>query len=219
MSRLPRITGDGRTRGLAGIVALAVGQAVAAGVAAFATRDVFAALGDSATALPVLALVFIAAAGLAIAVLRYAERVVAERVGQDYVAALRLLLFRHLTRVSARDLAQRRNGALSLRFVGDLSAVRSWVSLGLARLISALIVLPAATGVLFLLNPAFGIAAAVPIALGLLMMALFGRQLGPAHKRLRSRRARLAADMSERIPHAPELRLLGRVRTETRHLV
>ena len=219
MRHLPPITGDGRARGLAGIVALAVGQAAAAGVAAFATRDVFAALGGSATDLPVLALASIAAAGLMIAVLRYSERVVAERVGQDYVAALRLLLFRHLTRVSARDLAERRNGALSLRFVGDLSVVRGWVSLGLARLISALIVLPAATGVLFLLNPSLGIAAAVPIVLGLLLMALFGRQLGPAHRRLRKRRARLAADMSERVPHAPELRLLGRVSTETRHLV
>ena len=39
--------------------------------------------------------------------------------------------------MSARDVADRRSGALAMRFVGDLAAVRGWVSLGIARLISA----------------------------------------------------------------------------------
>lgn len=218
MSSLPPITGEGRWRGISLVVVLALGQAAAAGIAAFATRDVFAAFRDASTALPTTALGFVASAGLAIAMLRFGERVVAEKVGQHYAASLRLKLFKHMTRVSARDLAERRSGALSLRFVGDLAAVRGWVSLGLARLISALIVLPAATGALFYMNPDLGIAAGVPIAIGLIVLVLAGPRLGPAHKRLRSRRARLAADMSERIPHAPELRLLGRVRTETRQM-
>ena len=218
MSSLPPITGDRRWRGISLVVALALGQAAAAGIAAFATRDVFAAFRDASTALPVLALGLVASAGIAIAALRFGERVVAEKVGQNYAASLRLKLFRHMTRVSARDLSERRSGALSLRFVGDLTAVRGWVSLGLARMISSLIVLPAATGALFIMNPDLGIAAGIPIAIGLIVLVLAGPRLGPAHKRLRSRRARLAADMSERIPHAPELRLLGRVRTETRRM-
>ncbi len=218
MSSLPSITGEGRWRGISLVVVLALGQAAAAGIAAFATRDVFAAFRDASTALPALALGLVASAGLGIALLRFGERVVAEKVGQHYAASLRLKLFKHMTRVSARDLAERRSGALSLRFVGDLAAVRGWVSLGLARMISALIVLPAATGALFYMNPDLGIAAGVPIAIGLIVLVLAGPRLGPAHKRLRSRRARLAADMSERIPHAPELRLLGRVRTETRQM-
>ncbi len=218
MSSLPSITGEGRWRGISLVVALALGQAAAAGVAAFATRDVFAAFRDTSVALPVAALVLVASAGVAIALLRFGERVVAEKVGQNYAASLRLKLFKHMTRVSARDLAERRSGALSLRFVGDLAAVRGWVSLGLSRMISSLIVLPTATGALFFLNPDLGIAAGIPIAIGLMVLAAAGPRLGPAHKRLRSRRARLAADMSERIPHAPELRLLGRVRTETRRM-
>ncbi len=219
MSALPPISGNGRRKGIAVIIGLALGQAASAGIAAFATRDVFAAFRDLSATVPVVALTLVALSGLAIALLRYHERVVAERVGQDYVAALRVKLFKHLSRVSARDIAQRRSGALALRFVGDLSAVRGWVSLGLARLISSLIVLPLATAALFLLNPSLGIAAAIPIAVGLGAMALAGPRLGPTHKRLRNRRARLAADMSERVPHAPELRLLGRMRTETRHIL
>ncbi|WP_306025414.1 ATP-binding cassette domain-containing protein [Oceaniradius stylonematis] len=219
MSALPKLFDKGRTRGIVTIIALALGQAASTGVAAFATRDVFAAFRDTETGLPVAALALVACSGLAIAAMRYRERVVAERVGQDYVAALRVKLFQHLAQVSARDLARRRAGALSLRFVGDLSAVRNWVSLGLTRLTSSLIVLPLATLVLFLLNVHLAVAAAIPIAIGMLAMAIAGPRLGPAHKKLRSRRARLAADMSERVPHAPELRLLGRVKTETRHII
>lgn len=219
MRRLPRIAGERRGWRIALVAVLALGQAATTGVAAFATRDAFLALRDASQALPFGALTLIAGAGLAIGALRVMERVVAERVGQDYAASLRLKLFTHLTRMSARDVADRRNGALALRFVGDLAAVRNWVSRGIARLISASIVLPTAGGVLFLLNPDLGWAALIPITLGLLAMALVGPRLGPAHRRLRSRRARLAADMSERIPHAPELRLLGRIDVERRLLL
>lgn len=219
MNRLPPIAAEGRGRSIALIAALALGQAATAGVAAFATRDVFLALRGVSQELPLGALTLIATAGLVIAALRVMERVVAERVGQAYAASLRLKLFTHLTRMSARDVADRRSGALAMRFVGDLAAVRAWVSLGTARLVSASIVLPTAGGVLFLLNPDLGWAGVLPITLGLLAMALAGPRLGPAHRRLRARRARLAADMSERIPHAPELRLLGRIATERRHLL
>lgn len=216
MSTLPKIMGEGRRGGISLLIGLALGQATATGIAAFATRDVFAAFRDTSDILPIMALTLVAAAGLAIGVCRFCERVVAERVGQHYASSLRIKLFKHMARVSARDIAARRNGSLALRFVGDLTAVRGWVSMGLARLISALIVLPVATVVLFYMNPALGIAASIPIAVGLLISAMLGPRLGPIHKRLRARRARLAADMSERIPHAPELRLLGRVRTEIR---
>lgn len=218
MSTLPKIMGGGRNRSILVLVMLALGQAAATGTAAFATRDIFAAFRENAAVLPTVALAGIAVSGLAIGAFRFFERVVAEQVGQHYAASLRIKLFKHMARVSARDIAARRTGSLALRFVGDLTAVRGWVSMGLARLISAMIVLPVATGVLFYMNPEIGFAASIPIALGLILSAMIGPRLGPIHKRLRARRARLAADMSERIPHAPELRLLGRIQIETRQI-
>ncbi len=219
MSGMPSILGEGRRRSIACLAFFALGQAAAAGVAAFATRDVFAALRDGVESLPLWPMISLVLSGMAIAALRVAERVIAERVGQGYAASLRLTLFKHLTEMSARDVAGKRSGGLAMRFVGDLAAVRGWVSLGLARGISAAIVLPVACGLVFLLDPALGTAAAVPLAIGLLVMLLAGPRLGPAHRRLRSRRARLAADMTERIPSAPELRLLGRIGTEERNLL
>ena len=218
MSRLPALGADGRARSIAVVALLALGQAAAAGVAAFATRDVFAALGEAAAIPPTTALLLLAASGLGLAALRIAERVRAERLGQDYAATLRLALFRHVAKLPASEVARRRAGALALRFVGDLQAVRGWISSGVARLISSAIVLPATVLVLFALNPVLAAAAAGPLLLGLLAMALAGPALGPAHHRLRERRARLAADMGERLPHGPELRLLGRVKLETQRL-
>lgn len=218
MSSLPGITAEGRGRGIAKVALLAIGQAAAAGVATFATRDIFAAFHQPSASLPILGIVLVAAAGLAIAMLRVAERVVAERVGQEYAGSLRVKLFSHLTQMSERDVSSRRVGALTMRFVGDLTAVRNWVSLGIARLISAAVVLPVATGVLVFLNPRLALAALIPFAVGLLVMALAGPRLGPAYRRLRSRRWKIAADMMERVPHAPELRLLGRIELEIAQL-
>ena len=56
-------------------------------------------------------------------------------MGQDYVHQTRLVLFQRLTSLSPRALQQRSRGGVMLRFVSDLSALRQWVSLGLARLI------------------------------------------------------------------------------------
>ncbi len=218
MNSLPSIAADGRGRRVGVLALLALGQATAAGIAAFATRDIFLALGQGDGDIPLTALLALALSGLAIAGLRVREQVVAERVGQEYAAAVRLKLFRHVSRLSARKVAERRAGSLALRFVGDLQAVRGWISKGLARLISAAIVIPITATVLFLLDPVLGVAAAVPLALGLGLMAVVGAALGPAHRRLRARRARLAADMSERLPHGPELRLLGRLDIERAQL-
>lgn len=218
-TQLPDIFSRDRARRIGLVAGLALVQAVAAGTAAFATRDIFAALHASDGALPWVSVLAIALSGLAIAAARVAERSVAEGIGQDYATAVRVRLFDHIARLSAADMARLRAGALNMRFVGDLAAFRNWVSRGIARLVSASIVLPASAVVLFLLNPPLALAAALPIGAGLCLMAVIGVPLGRAHRRLRSKHARLAADIGERIPHAPELRLLGRQRIEREHLL
>ncbi|MEM9494542.1 MAG: ABC transporter ATP-binding protein [Pseudomonadota bacterium] len=218
MSRMPKIGADGRGRKIATLAGFALGQAVAAGVAAFATRDVFTAVRDDDPNAALFPIVAIAVAGFTIAGFRICERVAAERVGQEYAAALREKLFTHVAAMPAGAVANYRAGGLALRFVGDLSAIRGWVSLGLGRLISSSIALPVAGAVLMALNPALGAAAIAPVAGGIVIMCVAGWRLGEAHRRLRARRARLAADMSERIVCAPELRLMGRINLERRKL-
>lgn len=192
------------------LVALSgIAQAVAAGAAAMATRDVFAAL-YATTTLPLIPIAVLLIAGLLIAVLRLIETVMAEWVGQHFAAEVRQVLFGHLMCLSPRDLARRRSGSLALRFVGDLAAIRNWVSLGIARLVSAAFVLPGAIFALWLLNPALAGASAGILLATLIVMSFAQRCLAPLQRRLRSARARIAVDMSERAPVAAELRLQGR---------
>ncbi|NJN46857.1 MAG: ABC transporter ATP-binding protein [Candidatus Competibacteraceae bacterium] len=188
MNRFPDLLDQGRVKGVALVAATAVGQAIAAGVAAFATRDVFAAFASSDAALPLGSLALIITAGVAIATLRVVERTLGEGVGQDYAASLRKALFIHLSRMPAREVSRHRSGALALRFVGDLTAVRSWVSTGVTRLISASIVLPGALAALVLLNPQLALAAAGPLLLSIGLMALLAPRLRPLHRRLRRQR-------------------------------
>ncbi|MGB2973365.1 MAG: ABC transporter ATP-binding protein, partial [Candidatus Competibacter sp.] len=135
---LPRIL-DGRRRGLwLRLVGNGLAQAVAAVATTLLIRHVFDRwLTAPRAALP-LALAWIGAALVALALsrawLRMRERTDAELLGQDYVYRVRLAIFDRLGTLAPRVLQRRRRGSLMLRFVGDLSALRQWVSLGLARL-------------------------------------------------------------------------------------
>ena len=111
MSSVPTISGDGRLRRIAGVAGLAVGQAIAAGIAAFATRDIFGALHEGA-ALSATALTGLALSGLAIGSLRIAERTIGERLGCDYAAAVRERLFLHAAALPPSELARRTTGGL-----------------------------------------------------------------------------------------------------------
>lgn len=218
MSPVPKIAGDKRWVGLLALVGLALGQAVTMVVTAFATRDVIGALRSETNDIAFEPLGAIAIAGVVIFALRAAEGALGERTGQSYAAAIRRALFLHMTRMPLSAMAERRAGATALRFVGDLTAFKGWVARGVARLISACFTIPAAFVTLYLLDPSLAAVAVGPIALVICAILVFGRPLGDAHSDLRSKRARLAAAMAERLPQGIALRRSGRVKTELRAL-
>jgi len=158
VSRMPSITGDGRGQRIALVVMTAIGQGVAAGVIAFATRDVFNALRVEEAAFPLVALLKIGLGGVALAGLRLSERVLAKRDGQDYAAAVRERLFLHMSGRPVGQISERRLGTMSLRFVGDLAAIKGWISSGLSRLISCAITIPVSLLILYLLKSTLGLA-------------------------------------------------------------
>lgn len=219
MMALPDLRGNRRGRGLAAVAGVTLIQAGAAGAAAFATRSLFEAMhGGTALSLPALPLAVLVGAGLVIAATRIASRVMGERLGQDYAREIRAALFDHAARMPAREVADRRAGYMSLRFVGDMTAFRNWVGLGLPRLVTGAVLIPAMLGVLWLLDPVFAWVAAPVIVLTLGAIAAGGLRLVPLQRRLRLRRARIAAEMAERMPLAPWLDRLGRRDTELAQL-
>ena len=213
MSRIPGILAEGRMRDVALVAVLGVGQAAAMGVAAMATRAVFGALhGDTPPAMA--AFVLLGLAGCVVAGIEVLSRVRAESLGQSFARSLRIGLYRHIAGLSADDLVRRRLGALSLRFVGDLSAARGWVGLGLTRFVAAVVVLPGAGLALWLLHPRLAIAGGLPVVVSLCLALGLAVGLGSLHRKLRSRRARIAISMMERIAIAPALDLAGRTPKE-----
>ncbi len=209
MSQLPELMKGDRVKDAVLIPVLGILQAVALGFGAFATRDAFTALHDGT--LPSNAtLAWLFGAGATVAALAWLMRLRAEAIGQSYATALRRVLYAHIAGMSLSTLEKRRVGALSLRFVGDLSAARNWFGQGLPPILSALVVLPGAATVLYLLDPRLMQMAVVPLALTLAMMTLVAIGLQARHRKLRTRRANISISMMERIAIAPQLDLMGR---------
>ncbi|MGC9419899.1 MAG: ABC transporter transmembrane domain-containing protein [Rhodovulum sp.] len=214
---LPPILTRARIRGLVLVSLLTLLQGLAAGAAALATRQLFEAL-HAGSGLSPLAMGGLAGSGLVLAAARVQARVAGERLGQGYARDIRVALFEHAAGMAASDVATRRAGYMSLRFVGDMTAFRNWLALGLPRLIAGAILIPMALMVLWLMHPAFLAALAGPAIIAMGVLGMGGRRLVPRHRRLRARRARIAAEMAERMPLAPELDRLGRRPTECKRL-
>ena len=218
MSRFPAILEEGRGRVIALVAGFGVAEAAATGLAAFATRDLFAALRDDTSAMPVAALVQLAIAGLLVTAARFCSRSAAEWLGQSFAISARRVLFRHLSRMEQRTIEARRAGAWGLRFVGDLGSLRAWVSRGLTDSIAAVIVLPAAALALWLLNPTLALHAFMPVGLFLVLMVVLLVFFEKIHRHIRSRRANIAIDMMERVGIAPQLDMIGRGNRELKRL-
>ena len=214
---MPRLMDGGRWRGLVFVSLVTVMQGAAAGIAAFATRGLFEAMHAGA-ALPFNLIAALAASGIVIAGGRVLSRLMGERLGQDYALVVRLALLEHAAGMPASAVARRRSGYMSLRFVGDMTAFRNWLGKGLPRLIAAAVMIPAACAVLWMLEPRFALVIAPLFATTLAVLAIAGPRLEPLHRRLRARRARIAAEMAERMPLAPELDRMGRRPAELRSL-
>lgn len=215
--KMPPLINRTRAIGLAYVTLWTLVQGGAAGGAAFAVRGLFESMHKRQD-LPIELLTLLGASGALIALARVIAGVTGERIGQDYVLAIRHALFRHATRMPASDVAMRRNGYMSLRFVGDMGAMRGWVGTGLPHLIAAIILIPIAQWVLWSLHPALGKAVLPFFVVGFLVIGVGGFFLVPLHSTLRQRRARIAADMVERMPLAPELGRMGRIDTEAEQI-
>lgn len=217
MRSLPPLATRDRALSAVLVVGCGIAQAAALAVAAFATRDAFAALHGE-TPLALRTVWELACAGAIAALCLLVSRRQSEGLGQSYAIALRHVLYRQIASLPKSRHQQRRTGALSLRFVGDLSAARLWFGRGLPDVLTALVVLPGAVAILISLDAALALAAFVPLGLSLALMTIVAMHLEHRHRRLRKRRASIAISMIERIAIAPDLDLMGRTDKELRAL-
>ncbi|WP_288365884.1 ABC transporter ATP-binding protein [uncultured Marinobacter sp.] len=218
MNPVPGLLDNGRKQQLAVVFVLVCAEGFAAGAAALATRGLFNALHSKA-GLPTGLMALLAVSGLMVALCRVFARTSGEQMGQVYGLEIRKALFSQATFMAVSDVSSRRAGYMSLRFVGDLTAFRNWLGLGLPRLMAAFVLIPVALFVLGWMYLPF-LWAIAPLYLGaLLVIGIGGARLPEYQRRVRSRRAAIAADMTERMPIAPDLGHLGRRSSELRRIV
>lgn len=161
----------------------------------------------------------IALGALAIgAILRWREFLVAERLAQSYVHAVRVAVFRHAIRLGEAGLAQTSRSAVLLRFTGDLSALRLWISRGLARGLVAMTSIAITLTALLVVDPFIGLAVAASVALTGLSALALGPSLDKATRRVRSRRTRMLKHAQERLNRIHVIETLGDAGRERRLL-
>lgn len=190
------------------IIFLALGQAAALVAGVAGTRLAFASLDGGALSFAALCLIVGSAFGLSI--LRPSLRLMAETLGQNYTAELRKSLLRRAMSSTPEQIANRRRGYLMLRLTGDMTAFKDGLARSLPPLVQASALIPAAVLALFWMDNRFGLAGLAVVVLSLGAVALSTPRLRMLHEALRRERAKLAADMAERLPIAPELARLGR---------
>lgn len=220
VERLPSVVGEGRWRLLGLLVANGTAQAVAAVVASLAVERAFSLLAAPMRPAATIAVTgaVLGLAAMAAAWLRSRERIDAERLGQGYIHRVRVGLFTRLTAMSPRTVEARSQGGTALRFVGDLNAIRRWVSLGLGRLVVAGTTTTGAVIALAVLEPALAAGAGIAVAGGGVATLAQGRGLRDAERRARRLRARLAANVTETIGAVGVVQVNGAVERERRRL-
>ena len=152
------------------------------------------------------------------AILRWREFLVAERLAQSYVHAVRVAVFRHALRLGEAGLAQTSRSAVLLRFTGDLSALRLWISRGLSRGLVAMTSIVITLGALLIVDPFIGLAVAASVALTGLSALALGPKLDRATRRVRSRRTRMLKHTQERLNRISIVETLGDSARERRLL-
>lgn len=219
---LPRIIAGSRRKRFALLVANGFAQALTAVATALLVRRGFDGLVVAPAAGATSGALVLVAAMLTVislnAWLRWRGNFDAERLGQGYVHAVRLRLFRHIVAIGAEGARQMSRGALMLRFVGDLSATRNWVSLGLSRLTVSGLATTLALGALAVIDPVIAAAVGIAVVTAAVLALAIGPRLRSRTREARYHRGRIAALINDRIAHLGVVEVFGQERREVRRV-
>lgn len=215
---LPRPLAGRRRRVFAGLIgvgfagaAAAVAWASAIGSAVGALTGAPSPTGPAVTAAVLVGLALVSAALLGV------ERVLAERLGQSWVNDLRVAVYERVARTPVRG-PHRSTGAAAMRFAGDMTAVRRWACLGLAKLAVAVPLITGCLLALALASPVVAGAVAAVLLVGTVAVRVTTPRLRAADRRARNRRARVSGQVTERIAQRLVVQAFGREDAERREL-
>jgi len=191
-----------RRRHLTLLILAGLGQATAAGVSARFFSHALTRSGGSTRGLLFGVLV---AAAIAVGLLRMAERVLSERLSQDYVHEIRLgLIRRNLVDGKVKSL-----GVAVARTTNDLTSVKNWISQGVAPLAVGIPLIFGVGIALVLIDPMLLLGLVLPIAVLLFAM----RRLAPVAyqrtRRVRRVRGKLSSQVADTMLSTAAIRSAG----------
>lgn len=202
----------GRRRGwLVLLMLLGFGQAALGALSAWALVKLQEA-PTGASDLLLRALLLLILSALAIGALAVHERVVSEKLGQDYVHQLRLtLLGDALTPGHTTSL-----GVTVARTTNDLSGVRNWISQGIAPLAVAAPLIGGSLVTLAVLHPYLALAMATPLVLLSACLLVWARTALIKTRRMRRTRGRLASRIADTVTASDVILAAGGTKRELR---
>ncbi|WP_394275391.1 ABC transporter transmembrane domain-containing protein [Luteococcus sp.] len=209
-TRLPRLWRGSRRPLLAGLAAMGFGQAAVAGATALLTPRM---MGAATTRDEMVLATLLSGLALLLGVLRAGERVLGERLGQDYVHEVRM----HLVRAALVGRGPS-VGVTVARATNDLTSVRNWMVQGIVPLLSGIPTVVGCLAALAMLSWKLSVAVAIPLAALALLLVVAGSHLRRRAARLRRQRGRLAGQIADAVQASEPILVAGGVEREVKSL-
>ena len=150
--------------------------------------------------------------------LRAFEFNVTEAVGYKIVRDLRMSMYGHLQGMTPRQFQGRARGGLLLRFLGDLSMTRMWISRGVLCGLVAGVVLVGTMGVMATLNLWMTVAAVAALSVGAAVSLGAGWRMRLATRTMRRRRSLVMSNIDEQLNAQAVVQVFGRAQGEFNRL-
>jgi ATP-binding cassette subfamily B protein len=174
------------------------------------TPDVVGAAADALWRSTLISLGLLAGLALLHGWLRAVEFSISEKIGYDIVRRLRMRMYGHMQGMTPREFQGRSRGGLLLRFVGDLSMLRMWISRGFLGGTAALIVLVTTVTAFLVLNRWIGLAIVTVLSGGAALSLASGRSMRAATRSMRRRRSLVMSNIDEQMTALPVIQVFGR---------
>lgn len=133
-----------------------------------------------------------------------------EAVGYRIVRDLRMKMYDHLQGMSPRQFQGRARGGLLLRFLGDLSMLRTWISRGILGGIVSAITVAGTLAVMMFLNLWMTLAVLAVIFAGAALSLGAGRTMRQRTKSMRRRRSLVMSNIDEQMNALAVVQVFGR---------
>lgn len=142
--------------------------------------------------------------------LRSREFSVTEAAGYTIVRDLRMRMYRHLQGMTPRQFQGRARGGLLLRFLGDLSMTRMWISHGILGGLVSGVVLVGSLAVLMFFNSWMTLAILAALLSGAALSLAAGRAMRRATRSMRRRRSLVMSNIDEQLNAHAVVQVFGR---------